>query len=227
MTNTLKTALLTISALAIAAASATLLIWWLLGGKACRSNLHTENPTVEAMYRFEDYNGEHLTHAKSIGIAPLDSVDQIGKEKVHLLKLRTCRHYRIAQLSYSHLYLIPEASQLLEDIGRNFQQRLRSSGYHPHRIVVTSLLRTKADIVRLRKVNINSVVNSAHLYGTTFDISYANFAPWLGRGKVSSKDELARALGEALQELRSRGRCCIKYEHSTNCYHITVCGNKS
>lgn len=203
-----------------------MLVWWLLGGKSCRNNMSTEKPTVEAMYRFDDYNGEHLKQAKSIGISPVDSADKIDNEKVHLRALHTCRHYRIAHLTHSHPYLIPEAAQLLEDIGRNFHQQLRSGGYHPHRIVVTSLLRTKSDVARLQKVNINSVGNSAHLYGTTFDISYANFAPWLGRGRVPSKNELARALGETLQELRSQGRCLIKYEHSTNCYHITVCGNK-
>ena len=215
------------SAAIASAAVVALTYYWLLGGEACRKNLSSKpKPEIEAMYRFDDQNDKHRKHAESIGIAaPLDSIEQICSVKNQLCKLRTCRHYRIAHLTHSHPYLVPEAAQLLKEIGRDFKRRLRHGGYHPHRIVVTSLLRTKADVAQLMATpeGINAVRNSAHLYGTTFDVSYANFAPWFGWGKVPGKDVLAHTLGEILHELRSQGRCLVKYERQTDCYHITVC----
>ena len=218
---------LRITTIIASAAVVALTYYRLLGGEECSKLMLKEPlPEIEAMYRFDDLNDKHLKHARSIGIAaPLNSIEQISSVKNQLCKLRTCRHYRIAHLTHSHSYLIPEAAQLLKEIGRDFKRRLRHGGYHPHKIVVTSLLRTKADVARLMATpeGINAKPNSAHLYGTTFDISYANFSPWFGWGKVPSKDVLAHALGETLHELRSQGRCLVKYERHTDCYHITVC----
>ena len=217
---------LRITAIIASAAVVALTYYWLLGGEECRKNLSSKpKPEIEATYRFDDQNNKHIKYAESIGIAPLDSIEQICSVKNQLCKLRTCRHYRIAHLTHSHPYLVPEAAQLLKEIGRDFKRRLRHGGYHPHRIVVTSLLRTKADVAQLMATpeGINAVRNSAHLYGTTFDVSYANFAPWFGWGEVPSKDVLAHILGETLHGLRSQGRCLVKYERHTDCYHITVC----
>lgn len=222
MAKAKKRALRIVAALLAAVVIVTAVAYWLLGGKACISHLSAEKPGVEARYRFGDGNAKQLAYADRIGIKPLEDRSQIADVRDRLHKLYPCRYYLVASYLHSQPYLVPEAAQLLEDIGRGFQQRLTRDGYHPHTVVATSLLRTKSDVRRLMRVNNAAVSNSAHLRGTTFDISYARFAPWFGRGKVPSRDVMARALGETLHELRSQGRCCVKYEHSTNCYHITV-----
>lgn len=208
--------------LLIMAVVAMILVYLLLGGKACISHLSAVKPQVETKYRFGDLNVKHLTYAKRIGIQPLEDENEIDDVTDRLQKVNTCNYYFIRQGAHSHPYLVKEGAQLLKDIGKEFQQQLSSKGYHPHMIVVTSLLRTKSDVKRLMKVNRVAISNSAHLNGTTFDISYARYAPWIGHGKVPSRTELARILGETLHKLRRQGRCCVKYEDSTNCYHITV-----
>lgn len=220
--ETMKRALQTIVALLASAAVVVAIGYLLLGGKECIDHIKPVKPSVEARYRFDDRNAKHLAHAKRIGIKPLSDKSQIAGASHRLRRLGTCRYYIITSYSHSHPYLVPEAARLLDDIGRDFQERLTAEGYHPHAIVVTSLLRTKADVKRLMRVNNAAVSNSAHLNGTTFDISYARFAPWFGKGKTPSRNQLASALGKTLCELRRQGRCSVKYEHSTNCYHITV-----
>lgn len=222
MPQTRKRALRIAALLLIAAVISAVAAYWLLGGMECIRHISAVKPEVESRFRFGDLNAKHLKYAKSIGIELLEEISDIGGEKKRLCKVRTGRRYLIAPATHSHPYLVPEAAQLLKDIGRGFQRRLSSEGYHPHMVVVTSVLRTKSDVKQLQKVNNVAVSNSAHLNGTTFDISYARYAPWLGRGKAPTRNELALALGETLQELRDQGRCCVKYEHSTNCYHITV-----
>lgn len=195
----------------------------LLGGKACISHIFAVRPNVEIRYRFGDLNAKHLIYAKRIGIKPLKDRGDIADVEDRLSKVNSCQYYFIKSGKHSLPYLVPEAARLLKDIGQDFQQRLVNSGYHPHSIVITSLLRTKFDVKNLKEVNNVAISNSAHLNGTTFDISYARFVPWLGTGKVPDRDVLACTLGETLDELRNHGRCCVKFENSTNCYHVTVC----
>ena len=52
---------------------------------------------------------------------------------------------------------------------------LASKGLPFHRIVVSSVLRTRKDIERLRTQNVNASENSCHQYGTTFDINYNKY----------------------------------------------------
>ena len=73
----------------------------------------------------------------------------------------------------------------------------------------------------LRRRNRNASDNSAHQYGTTFDISYIRFMP--GQSDYRLNDEcMKNVLGEVLNDLRNRGRCYVKFERKQSCFHITV-----
>ena len=88
------------------------------------------------------------------------------------------------KLTHSIPYLIPSAAQLLEDIGHNFQDSLRNLNASVYKIKVTSVTRTVDDVKNLKKRNTNSSQNSAHRYGTTFDVSWARYT------KVDESDTL-------------------------------------
>lgn len=79
--------------------------------------------------------------------------------------------YYVRELTHSVPYLVPKAETLLSDIAREFQT---ISGTNS-RFEVTSVLRIKGDIKKLQGSNANATTNSCHLYGITFDISYALF----------------------------------------------------
>lgn len=112
--------------------------------------------------------------------------------------------------------MVPKAETLLSDIAREFQV---ISGTNS-RFEVTSVLRTKEDIKKLQGSNANATTNSCHLYGTTFDISYARFRTDVLHPK--SNAELREALAQAVYNLREQGRCYVKFEKKQKCYHITV-----
>jgi hypothetical protein len=90
-----------------------------------------------------------------------------------------------------------------------------------HKIIVTSVLRTKDDVRKLMKVNSNAVSNSAHCRATTFDLSYRRFKHVEGAAQANAA-QMKYLLGEVLSELREKGRCSVIYETKQTCLHVTV-----
>ena len=132
----------------------------------------------------------------------------------------------VDRLHSSIPYLVPRAAVLLQDIGRNFFDSLQLKGVPLHKIIVTSVMRSKADVNKLRGHNGNATQNSCHLYGTTFDVCYNRYktveAPDGPRKRAVRNDTLKWILSEVLNDIRQSGRCYIKYEVKQGCFHITV-----
>ena len=72
----------------------------------------------------------------------------------------------------------------------------------------------------------NASANSAHAYGTTFDVSWKRFEKVEdedGRPMQDvSSDTLKMVLSEVLRDLKKNGRCYVKYELKQGCFHITT-----
>ena len=170
---------------------------------------------------FNDLNDVQLEAARKNGLK-----DAIREEEAEgnrkLRKIETNRYYRIDELTHSIPYVVPKTAELVEEIGRAFQDSLFNRGYNrEHRITVTSVLRTREQVSRLRKSNVNSSNNSCHCYGTTIDISYLTFdTPQIGR--AASQDKMRNILMQVMYDLRNQGRCYVKYEKKQTCLHITV-----
>ena len=134
-------------------------------------------------------------------------------------------YFHIDKLNNSIPYLVPRASMLLQEIGANFFDSLQIKGIPLHKVIVTSVLRTKDDVAKLRSHNGNATQNSCHLYGTTFDVCYNRYktveAPGEKRREVRN-DTLKYVLAEVLRDMRESGRCLVKYEVRQGCFHITV-----
>lgn len=172
---------------------------------------------------FNDLNDYHMQEAVANGISPADSLGELERlcAAGKLEKVETCRYYKIDSLTHSHPYLVPSAKRLLDTIGRTFNDTLQSRGGGNYRITVTSLLRLQDDIRRLRRYNVNASENSAHSYGTTFDITYRRFDRTDGQYVISDR-QLRLLLSEVLRDLKADGACYVKYEIKQGCYHITV-----
>lgn len=175
---------------------------------------------------FPDLNDAHLGVAKAIGIAPLSNREEAEGMKEQLTYIRSNERYTVDSLTHSLPYLVPRASELLDSIGGNFLDSLATKGLNPYQIVITSVLRTKDDVKRLRRRNGNASENSAHFYGATFDVSWKRFK------KVEDEDgrplqdvgadTLKLVLSEVLRDLREADKCYIKYELKQGCFHITA-----
>lgn len=174
---------------------------------------------------FGDLNEKHLNVAQAIGIPPLASRSEAEKMKKKLKRITTNERYAVDSLTHSIPYLTPGAAALLDTIGLNFLDSLSAKGLNPNQVIVTSVLRTQDDVKRLRRRNGNASMNSAHFYGTTFDVSWKRFRKVEdedGRPLQDvSADTLKLVLSEVLRDLKKADKCYIKYELKQGCFHIT------
>lgn len=167
---------------------------------------------------FNDMNDRHLKAAKQWGIQPIRSEQDFKAQSGKLTEIGTCRYYELDELTHSMPYLVPRAEDLLRTIGRNFRDSLDRKGLPDRKIIVTSVLRTAGTVKQLRKKNINASANSAHVFGTTFDIAYARYKG----AKKEETDKLKSVLAEVLQDLRKQKKCYVRYEFKQGCFHVTV-----
>lgn len=174
--------------------------------------------------QFADLNPEHLAYAQKIGIKPIQSTRDILRMTRPIVEIESNDNYFVDNLSHSYPYLVPQAAELLDTIGARFNAKLAAQGGGKYRIKVTSLLRTSESVGRLKQRNVNSTENSAHLYGTTFDISYVGFHEGSLNTRRHSDGELKNLLAEVLLELREEGKCLVKFERKQGCFHITATG---
>ncbi|MDE6527669.1 MAG: hypothetical protein K2L78_01310 [Muribaculaceae bacterium] len=170
---------------------------------------------------FNDSNYLHISTAREIGIAPLSGIRSAWDAGARLERLQSCRDYYLDDLTHSLPYLVPKAHRLLADIGAAFRDSLQARGGGNYRIKVTSVLRTPRLVQRLRRRNRNAVDTSAHLFGTTFDISYSKFI-CDSAALPRTQEDLKNLLGEVVFAMRENGRCYVKYERKQACFHITA-----
>ncbi|MCD8184461.1 MAG: DUF5715 family protein [Bacteroides sp.] len=187
---------------------------------------HNIRGVVSYKRSFGDLNEAHLNVAQSIGIRPLASRSDAEAMKGKLKQILTNDLYAVDSLTHSIPYLIPGAANLLDDIGRNFLDSLTAKGLNPNKVIVTSVLRTRDDVKRLRRRNGNASENSAHFYGTTFDVSWRRFQKVEDEDGCPlqdvSPDTLKLVLSEVLRDLKKEDKYYIKYELKQGCFHITT-----
>ncbi len=181
---------------------------------------------VKFAREFNDLNDVQLKAAQAIGIPSVANREAAEALKSSLVELQDTDSYVIDSLTHSIPFLIPQAKDLLDEIGARFLDSLSSKGLNPNKLVVTSVLRTEEDVTRLRRRNQNASENSTHRHGTTFDISYWRYVkvPELrGRPYEDVPPEQLRAvLSQVLKDIHDQGLCYVKYERKQNCFHITV-----
>ena len=174
---------------------------------------------------FPDQQDVQLVAAERHGVEPVQDREEAERSKGRLVYVGSNPFYYIDRLSNSVPYLVPRAAVLLQDIGRAYYDSLAIKGIPLHKIIVTSVLRTKSDVERLRGHNGNATQNSCHLYGTTFDVCYNRYKTVQTASRprrAVQNDTLKWVLSEVLRDMRERNRCCIKYEVNQGCFHITV-----
>jgi hypothetical protein len=175
---------------------------------------------------FPDSNAVQLVAAQRWGVKPVANRADAEERKNELVYISASPYYHVDPLYQSIPYLVPRAAILLDDIGRAFFDSLYVKGLPLHRFIVTSVLRTQADVTKLRRFNGNAAENSCHLYGTTLDICYNRyervFDPDGPTRRVSRNDSLKWVLTEVLRDFRQQERCYIKYEVKQGCFHLTV-----
>lgn len=174
--------------------------------------------------KFNDLQSRQHEVASRIGLSrpPKDRKDAASMRK-QLVEIKTCNNYIVDSLTHSVPFLIPCAKRELDSIGAQWADILARNGLPHYRFYVTSVLRTQEDIRLLqRSGNINSVTQSCHCYGTTFDLAYMRYDKVSRTHDYMHEDNLKLVLGQALLNEQRKGRIFVKYEWKQSCFHITV-----
>lgn len=176
--------------------------------------------TLNFREMFNDSNYVQLSAARANGIDPHKLVRPEDCDQ--LVPIFSTRYYKVDSMYHSRPFLTPEAVLLVDYIGHRFRQLMNE--YYPsadeYRLVITSALRTAQSERNLRRVNRNATDTSAHMYGTTFDIS-AQRTEHVPSGRDTVVEMCRQMLALALYELRYEGLCYVKYERGS-CFHTTV-----
>ena len=168
---------------------------------------------------FPDSQSVQIAAAEKWGVRPVKNREDAEKRKKELVYIGASPYYHVDPLYSSIPYLVPRAAILLEDIGKAFYDSLYAKGVPLNQFIVTSVLRSEDDVVKLRRRNGNATERSCHLFGTTFDICYNRYH---AVNQPVRDDTLKYVLCEVLRDMREQERCYIKYEVKQSCFHMTV-----
>ena len=174
--------------------------------------------------KFNDLQSKQHDVASRIGLArPPKDRDDAASMRKSLVEIRTNDNYIVDSLTHSVPYLIPSAKRELDAIGAEWADILQRNNLPHYRFYVTSVLRTQEDIKFLqRSGNINSVTQSCHCYGTTFDLAYMRYNKVTRTRDYMHEDNLKLVLGQVLLNHQRAGKIYVKYEWKQSCFHITV-----
>ena len=201
------------------------------GNQGDSAEVYEEPPQKEIIYytnrisyskTFNDINDAHVELAKAVGLKsiPKDR-ESVVKDKLALVSDN--EYYVVDNLRYSVPYLTKSAAAELNTIGKAFNESLKEKGFPVYKLVVSSVLRTQEDLDHLRRSgNPNASDNSAHCYGTTFDITYTRFFREEETDEFMQPYELTKVLAEVLLEQKKAGHILVKYEKHEHCFHITA-----
>lgn len=184
-------------------------------------NMPPNNSALLAEY-FNDSNYIQYAAAERIGIKPIEDLGDAYHTRRPLVEIQSNENYTVDKLTHSVPFLVPEAAGLLDEIGQEFAERTKKqTGKDGYKIVVTSMLRTPSSVRKLKRVNRNATDSSTHMFATTFDISWSRFDMpdtfW-----TISNEQMKMILADILRQKRGEGRCFIKYERKSPCFHITA-----
>lgn len=170
---------------------------------------------------FNDINDTHLEKARAVGLRKIpEKRDDLDFKR--LVKVEDTDDLVIDDLRYSVPYLTFNAAQELNRIAKAFHDSLTRKQFPVYKLICSSILRTEEDVANLRKSgNPNASDNSAHCYGTTFDLTYTRYWRDEETDEFMQPYELTKVLAEVLRDEKKAGRILVKYERKEHCFHIT------
>jgi hypothetical protein len=137
-----------------------------------------------------------------------------------LVTVASGNSYKVEKMAFSYPCLTRDSKILLDEIARRFREKSSQKGLKGVKFFITSMTRKPGNVKSLRRYNGNASVNSPHLYGNAFDISYKRFIARKWVLTNCDKKFLKEALAEIIWQLRSENKCWATHEKIQNCYHV-------
>lgn len=166
---------------------------------------------------------DYLAISSTQGIEPQENhhdFERLAKIGA-LIPIETNPLFLLDSLRFSYPYLVPYAERFLMEVASAFHDSVQHSPLEKHKIVVTSLIRTRETVSRLVKRNRSATEQSPHLNGNSIDFSFKRF----GASKELNEEELIflqETLSGILWNRRERGDCWVTYEPRQACLHVVV-----
>jgi uncharacterized protein YcbK (DUF882 family) len=202
---------------------------YILGNRNKRLHLFSYFSARCIDYRQKDYSRrlndrivDYSARAKLKGIRPCADENEIKRRisEGKLVKVKGGNKFIIDRMSFSYPCVTEESKNLIEEIGERFRDKTSQKGLRGARFIVTSMTRKTGSIKSLRRNNKNASINSPHLYGNAFDISYKRFI--VRKWVLTNCDHkfLKEALAEVIWQLREEKKCWATYEKGQSCFHV-------
>jgi hypothetical protein len=180
-------------------------------------------------YRQKDYSRklndrivDYSVEARKSGISPSSTTKELRKKISggKLVRIRTSQRYIVDRMTYSYPAVTPDSKILLDEIAARFRKKTSQKGLYGVEFHITSMTRERDNLKVLHSRNGNASVNTPHLYGNAFDISYKRFSVRKMFLTNCDRKYLKEALAEVIWELRDEKRCWATYERMQNCFHV-------
>jgi hypothetical protein len=146
--------------------------------------------------------------------------DRLSEGK--LVKVNSGNSYTVEKMKFSYPCVTRDSKILIDEIASRLKYKASKKGISGVKFFITSMTRRTDNVKSLRRFNGNASVNSPHLYGNAFDISYKRFVAhkWV----LTNCDQkfLKEALAEVIWQLRVENKCWATHEKVQNCYHIVT-----
>jgi hypothetical protein len=167
---------------------------------------------------------EYIESSGSSGIKKCKDEKEIRERVVQgkLVEIENGNGFVVEKMSHSYPFLTKDGRDLLVEIGIRFREKISDTRLKGSRFTITSMTRTTDKLRSLREVNSNTSLNSPHLYGNAFDISYLRFSTRRLFLTYCDKKYLKEALAEVIWQLREERKCWATYEVKQNCYHVVA-----
>jgi len=167
---------------------------------------------------------DYIAHSKAYGIKKCASEKELKElvDKGKLYKIKNDDAIIVAEMSHSYPYLTKNAKELLSLISDRFRKKISDTRLKGSSFKVTSMTRTEEKLKSLRGVNGNASMNSPHLYGNAFDISYIKFDSSKFFSTNCDEKYLMEALAEVIWQLRKEKKCWATFERQQNCFHVVA-----
>jgi hypothetical protein len=170
--------------------------------------------------RIVDYSAA----AKLRGIKICKDDDELDRNisEGKLVKVKSGDKYIVEKMSFSYPCVTRDSKLLLDEIASRLNQKTSQKGLSGVRFYITSMTRKTSNVKSLRRFNGNASVNSPHLYGNAFDISYKRFVARKWILTNCDKKYLKEALAEVIWQLRAENKCWATCEKMQNCFHVVT-----
>ena len=168
--------------------------------------------------RIVDYSAS--AKLKGIGVCRNEAELKKRISEGKLVRVSSGNSYQVEKMIFSYPCITRDSKSLLDEIASRFIKKASENGLKGVKFYITSMTRKADNLKSLRRYNGNASVNSPHLYGNAFDISYKRFIARKWILTNCDKKFLKEALAEVIWELRSENKCWATYEKVQNCYHV-------